>query len=300
MKIRKMSACLAVSLCLHTFTLAALIAANHVQSRAISVEGQLMKVQLSPSPNKETSKEPDQEIVQAVMIDQARIQKHVAQIKKQKALKKRQEQRQKQKLEQELKKIRKAAQLERQKLNQIHKEQHRKKRDLQLTEKEILLAQQKKKYLRSQVDQTHQKLRVIEAERMKILQQEKSREIELEHQVALEHKIRSDLAMEKKKEARENQKQIHAEISKYRAMIQSTIQRSLILQDTMRDQECVVQLRLAEDGFVTSIRRVSGSQVLCRQAEAAIYKSKRLPVSSDPRVYQEMKNINLTIKPELN
>ena len=44
----------------------------------------------------------------------------------------------------------------------------------------------------------------------------------------------------------------------------------------------------------------SRDPVVCRQTETAIYKSKRLPISEDPSVYDQMKNINIIVKPEFN
>jgi colicin import membrane protein len=95
-------------------------------------------------------------------------------------------------------------------------------------------------------------------------------------------------------------KQMQSEVGKYQAMIKSTIQRNLVVDESMRGKTCTVSVRLANDGFVISSQTKGGDPNVCRAAKAAILKAGKLPVSPDPAVYNLMKEINLIVEPTFN
>lgn len=90
-----------------------------------------------------------------------------------------------------------------------------------------------------------------------------------------------------------------SERDRYTAMIKSTIQRNLVVDESMRGKQCRLLIRLANDGFVTTVQSLDGDSVVCRAAKAAVTKAGKLPVSPQPEVYQLMKEINLTVQPEI-
>ncbi|QSX35160.1 cell envelope integrity protein TolA [Shewanella avicenniae] len=122
--------------------------------------------------------------------------------------------------------------------------------------------------------------------------EEAKRQQELEMQQAL--------AAEQAQLSAARSRQVMSEVDKYKAMITSTIQRNLVVDDSMRGKTCKVQVRLAPDGFVTNLSILSGDAQVCRAAQSAINKAGRLPVSPQPDVYQQMKEINLEVRPEFN
>jgi colicin import membrane protein len=67
----------------------------------------------------------------------------------------------------------------------------------------------------------------------------------------------------------------------------------------MRGKECRVNIRLAFNGLVTSVKSLGGDKLVCDAALRAIRLADTLPVSKDKDVFEQLKNINLTIKPEL-
>ena len=89
------------------------------------------------------------------------------------------------------------------------------------------------------------------------------------------------------------------EVQKYQALIKQTIQRNLIVDDAMKGKSCRLNIRLASNGLVTQVKELGGNTILCRAAKAAVFKSDTLPVSKEADVYQQLREINLTVEPEL-
>ena len=92
--------------------------------------------------------------------------------------------------------------------------------------------------------------------------------------------------------------QVLSEVDKYKALIMNKIQRSWIVDDSMRNKQCVLAINLATSGFVIKVSQGEGDRFVCRSARTAILKLQTLPVSDDPDVFAKLKNINLILKPE--
>lgn len=138
-----------------------------------------------------------------------------------------------------------------------------------------------------------------EAERKARAEAERKRQAE-EARRRQEQEMQEQLAAEQAQLSAARSRQLMSEVNKYKAMITSTIQRNLVVDDSMRGKECKVQVRLAQDGFVTNISILGGDSQVCRATRTAINKAGRLPVSPEPDVYQQMKEINLSVRPEFN
>ncbi|KFZ37325.1 membrane protein TolA [Shewanella mangrovi] len=138
-----------------------------------------------------------------------------------------------------------------------------------------------------------------EAERKARAEAERKRKAE-EAKRQQELEMQQALAAEQAQLSAARSRQLLSEVDKYKAMITSTIQRNLVVDDSMRGKVCKVQVRLAPDGFVTNLSILSGDPQVCRAAQSAINKAGRLPVSQEPDVYQQMKEINLEVRPEFN
>lgn len=115
-----------------------------------------------------------------------------------------------------------------------------------------------------------------------------------------EQEMADALAAEQAALSQTMNKQMQSEVGKYTAMIKSTIQRNLVVDESMRGKSCKVSVRLANDGFVISSQTDGGDANVCRATKAAILKAGKLPVSPDPAVYNLMKEINLIVEPTFN
>lgn len=93
--------------------------------------------------------------------------------------------------------------------------------------------------------------------------------------------------------------QMMSEIQRYAALITSVIDQNMINdRSTMEGKSCKLLISLAPSGFVTQARIVDGDAVVCEAAKRAVYKAGTLPVSKDPEVFKEMRNIDVIVVPE--
>lgn len=115
----------------------------------------------------------------------------------------------------------------------------------------------------------------------------------------MERIMQEQLAKEQAANSARRQQQVLSEVDKYRNLISLTINRNLYRDDNFRDKVCRLNVRLATTGFVTRVTVLSGDPALCREAESALRRVEKLPVSGDPDVYEKLKDINLTVKLEL-
>ena len=108
--------------------------------------------------------------------------------------------------------------------------------------------------------------------------------------------LREALAAEQAEIQKAEQQKVLTEKQRYAALIKATIQRNLITNDAFRGKNCRLNIRLGIGGVVLKVDVLSGDDALCRAAITAVYKPSNLPVSRDPAVFAELKNINLTVE----
>jgi colicin import membrane protein len=93
--------------------------------------------------------------------------------------------------------------------------------------------------------------------------------------------------------------QMMSEIQRFAALITSIIDQNMINdRSTMEGKSCKLLISLAPSGFVTQARVVDGDAVVCEAAKRAVFKAGTLPVSKDPEVFKEMRNIDVIVVPE--
>ncbi|MBC3764712.1 cell envelope integrity protein TolA [Neptunicella marina] len=146
-----------------------------------------------------------------------------------------------------------------------------------------------------------------EARKAKELEEKKKREkAEAERKrKAAEEQARQEKIMAEQLQAemaarqRARSQQVLSEVEKYKSLIYTTIQRNLLVDDSMNGKKCRLNIRLATTGFVTSVQVLGGDPIVCEAARRAVLKSETLPVSSEPDIYEQLRNINLTVEPEL-
>jgi len=93
--------------------------------------------------------------------------------------------------------------------------------------------------------------------------------------------------------------QIITEKQRYLALIVAKLQQNWFVDDTMRGKECRINIKLAPDGKVISTTPLGGDYNLCMSAVAAVEKAGNFPMSEDPDVYDALKDITPTLRPEL-
>lgn len=241
-------------------------------------------------------------VIEAVAIDQAQLQRQMDRIRDQKSVQRALEEQRVKELENRAKNALDKRKQEENKLSNIDKQRKQSEAEKQ---KALKAAEDAKKKLEEEKRRAKQAEAEAEAARQKRIKEEKAlKDAELERQLAVEKaeqeaRMKEQLQQEQAKRSAARQRAILTERQKYEALIKQTIQRNLIVDSGMKGKSCRLNIRLAASGFVTSVKVLNGDAILCRAAEGAVLKAETLPVSSEPDVFSQLKDINLTVEPDL-
>jgi len=114
-----------------------------------------------------------------------------------------------------------------------------------------------------------------------------------------EELLAQQMAAEMANRNKARRQQLMSEINRYSALITQTISRNMIKdRSTMEGKSCKLSISLAPSGFVTQVKIGQGNRIVCEAAKTAIYKAGTLPVSKDPEIFKEMRNVSVTVVPE--
>ena len=149
------------------------------------------------------------------------------------------------------------------------------------------------------IDESQLQKQVQKVKDEKALKEAERKRQEAKDKAAQEKLLDEQLQAEQAARQQRRNKQVLSEVQKYQALIKQTIQRNLIVDDAMKGKSCRLNIRLASNGLVTQVTELGGNTILCRAAKAAVFKSDTLPVSKEADVYQQLREINLTVEPEL-
>ncbi len=216
-------------------------------------------------------------VIKATAISSAEVEKLVKQKKQRKDAAAKAERDRKRRIKQAADRKKKAARDKKRKkvaADKKRKDDAEKKRKKEAEDKKRKDAEEKKRR------EIAEKKRREEAERIR-LQQKKEREIQA--QIVAEQNAAK-------------QQQILTEVQKYVALIKNKISRSWIVGN--QTGQCVLEVKLAAGGYVVDVREISGSQGICRSAQAAVYKADPLPVSPKQDVFNKMRTLRLTLDPQ--
>ena len=266
--------------------------------------------------------------IEAKIVDNSKLQEAINKIKKQEAdvkaaekkriddIEKRADEAKKRRANEEarikkLEKQRKMKEQEKQRADQAAKEANtkaakaeevRKQKELEQKKAEEAAAQARSKKLAAEeaakkADDLRKKELAERKRKEKVAAEEKA---EQERQtVEQEKRLAEQMAAEMATRNKARQQQVMSEIQRFAALITSVIDQNMINdRSTMEGKSCKLLISLASSGFVTQVSKMSGDAVVCEAATRAVYKAGTLPVSKDPEVFKEMRNISVTVVPE--
>lgn len=98
----------------------------------------------------------------------------------------------------------------------------------------------------------------------------------------------------------DNQRQLTL-IERYKNKITHAIgQHWLVPETAQRERSCKLHIQVGAEGAVLSVKLLtsSGDAALDRSAVAAVYKASPLPVPTEPGLFEQFQEFNLTVKPE--
>lgn len=236
-----------------------------------------------PEPKPEPEEDPQEEL-------QKQEEERKIQEQKEIQVKKKQEEAKKKKEEADIALKKKK---EKEKLDKQKKEEERKKELAEKKKKEELAKKKKEEDLKKKKEAEAKK----KAEALKKKKaEEKKRKQELD-KIADEMMQEDELA-EEADEARRaaRQGQLLTEKQRYVAMIVERVRQSWFTDDTMNGKECIIELKLASNGFVTSLNVVGGDAGVCNAAVNAINRVGRFPMPEDPELNQQFRELKLPFK----
>ncbi|MBR8841482.1 cell envelope integrity protein TolA [Pseudoalteromonas sp. JC3] len=277
----------------------------------------VMEVTLNPQ---QKDQKPER-AVSAVSVDQQAVEKKIAALKKREEEKQAAEDRRIRDLEQRAQQARKDREAEARRIKKLEQERQAKLEETRQAEAQAKRAREIEKKQREQADKARaekaaaeeaakkaaaqrqaeeDRLRKAEEARKRREAEEKRKaeEAERQRQKALEEQmLRDQLAKEQAARAKIRQQQVLSEVDKFKALIMQRIQANLLIDETMKGKQCRVNIRLAFNGLVTHVESLGGDKLVCEAAIRAVKMADTLPVSKDKDVFEQLKNINLTIKP---
>ncbi len=258
--------------------------------------------------------------IQAAVIDADKLQKAINKIKKQKADNKAAEKKRIQDIEKlvnDAKKRRAKEEARIKKLEKQRKQKEQEKRRADEAAKDATAKAEKAEKIRKQKEQEQQKAENAAAEarskrlkaeaaakqaddlRKKQIDERKRKEKAAADKAVREQQLAEQMTAEMATRNKARKQQMMSEIQRYAVLITSVIDQNMINdRSTMEGKSCKLLISLAPSGFVTQASVVSGDAVVCEAAKRAVYKAGTLPVSKDPEVFKEMRNIDVIVVPE--
>ena len=244
--------------------------------------------------------------VSAVTVDQKQVEQKIAQLRKKEDDQKRAEDKRIRDLERRASNARKERESEARQIKKLEQQRKAKEKEKARAMEQQERAKAKQAEKQKQESENAAKAaadkRKAEEDALKKAQAErKKREAEAERkreQAMQEQMLQEQLAKEQAARSKIRQQQVVSEVDKYRALIMARIQQNLLIDEKMKNQQCRVNIRLGFNGLVTQVTSLGGDRLVCEAALRAVRMADTLPVSKDKDVFDQLKNINLTIKPE--
>ncbi len=227
-----------------------------------------------------------QDVMQAVSVDSAQVEKEISALKQRDKEKELAEKKLEQKLEELEAKARAAEQKRTQK------------------EKELTELEKKTETEKQEAEAAEKKLAEINKQKEAIKKQEQQAEMERQENAAREAKEKK-LAEEKKHKDAEQKKKDQGVVNEHVARIARAVQEKYILNIGEFDDlnlVCILRIRMTPGGEVLNVAltRSSGNTAFDERAKSAVYGASPLPVPKDPKLFEEtFREIDFKFDPQL-
>lgn len=263
-----------------------------------------------PEKPEETVAEPAP--IQATTVDQSAVDAQVKRLKAREAAKRQAEADRQAAVERKIKEAEAKRQAEEKRLQELaqknaQQEEQRKKAEAaaraarekqQAEERRAKKAEAERKRKEQEAKQAAEAAAKAEAKRKAEAAERKRKAEEAKKRAEEQRKMQEELEAEQQRIQARRQQKVASEVDKYKVLIKQTIEQNWNKTSAMQGKSCRLTIRLAKNGFVTSVNQGNGDPIVCQSARAAILKVGTLPVSSDPDVFQQMKEITFTMEPK--
>jgi len=268
------------------------------------------------------------EVVQAVTVDEQKVKAEVERLEQAERRKRDQELARHRTAERELAAAKTKRQAEERRLAEVTKEKDAVEKAKAAEQKELEATEAKRKQEESKRQQEDERRVTLEKQRLeeekqraeaKAAEEKKRREAEAKAEVEKKRKeteakaeAKAKAEAEKKRQeqerrARELAEQIEAEqqaardqseIDRFTLLIQTQIENAFT--NPQRGLKCTLLVKMVPGGDVVDAKvvRSSGNVLFDRRAEIAVHKASPLPVPDDPRLFQQMREIEFIFDPQ--
>lgn len=241
----------------------------------------------------------DQDIIQAVTVNQAQVQQQVQQIKAAQIQKQQQQQAQLQAIQQQaaaLKKQQQATvQAAQDKLMKIQQQQTLAEQKLAQAQKQQAIAEKQQALVAKKAQQQADQAAALKK------QQQAQQAVAQKKQLQLEQQFQQQVAAEQAKLAAARNQQLQSQLDHYKALIINAVsQQWIVPAGTNPDLACQLFISVAPGGMVLNVKveKSSGNPGLDQSAVTAVYKASPLPVPADPTLFDQFRQLSLIVKPE--
>jgi colicin import membrane protein len=265
--------------------------------------------------NVTAQQEPKPNVVEAVVVDQSKVQAEIEKLKQAEQQKQANEKARLKKLEKKIREAKRKRAAEEKRLAAAKKKRAVEEKKRKAEEKKLALQKKKEKQRLAKIKKEQEELekkRQLESKRLAELEKSRKREEELKKKREAEEKAKK-LAAEKKRREDALRKQLAAEeraeqearfrtlTQKYIGLIQGKVTRSWIRPVAVKKGlTCIVKVKLIPGGEVIDARVVksSGNTAFDRSVETAVLKASPLPMPTEPGLQQRFRDITFEFKPE--
>ena len=254
---------------------------------------------------------PQVNIVEATVVDEAKVQAEVDKLKKADAARKRQEDARQKELERKAREAEAARRQEEKRLAEVKKQKDEESRKLaeQKKQKEAeakKLAEQKKAEeahlaeLAEKKKAEEARLAELEKQRKEQAEQLKKQQEEQQRREA-EQALQAQLDAEQKQLAAERERQAQTVVDRYVEIIKQKVTRNWLKPPTAGSGlKCLVHVTLIPGGEVAKVNidKGSGDPLFDRSVETAVRKASPLPLPPDPAMFDRFRELTFIFNPE--
>ncbi len=140
-----------------------------------------------------------------------------------------------------------------------------------------------------------------EAKRLAAIKQKRQQALQAEQKTLQQKLLQQQLAREKSQLSKVSASQMRGIVNRYKAQILQAIGQYWVVPGGANKQlSSIYLIQLAPGGVVINVKllRSSGNQALDRSARVAIYKASPLPVPKDPAIFDNFRELRLTVSPK--
>ncbi len=251
--------------------------------------GVLFVMSLEFAPKTPRSSQQEVNVIEAVTVDESKIQHEMDKLKKSEQRKKDEEDRRQRELESDAQRVKRLREAEEQHLAELKK---KKKVDTE----QAAVEQERLKKLKKDSDDLALKNKQEQQQVEKLATQRK-----MEEEQAADRARQDVLKKQKEREQAEKDQTAKKAVGEFTSLIKAKVESVWIKPTNFAPgSACTVSVKLIPTGDVvdSKLSNCSGGDVFSRSVESAVQKASPLPVPKDPVAFDRMRNIDFLFKPQ--